>query len=54
MYVDMICFGPDTPDDEPLVSLEKLQETIPSFDWVKGRSGVLLPDEVAIALNEMS
>lgn len=46
MYVDMVCMNPADPGDEPHISLAQLQKAIPSFEWEKGHSGVLLPDEV--------
>ncbi|MBQ6205102.1 MAG: hypothetical protein IJK46_13555 [Prevotella sp.] len=52
MYVDMICTNPVNPDAKPRVSLERLQELIPSFEWTKGHSGALLPEEVAARLDE--
>lgn len=53
MYVDMICTNPVNPEEKPRVSLEKLQELIPSFEWTKGHSGALLPEEVVAQLNEL-
>lgn len=53
MYVDMIITDSIKPEAKPYVSLEKLQETIPAFDWAKGHSGVLLPDEIADELVEL-
>lgn len=47
MYVDMVCMYPTQPGAKPKLSIEKLQETIPSIEWAKGHSGVLLPDDVA-------
>ena len=46
MYVDMVCMNPTEPGDEPQISLEQLQKAIPSFEWEKGHSGILLSDEV--------
>lgn len=53
MYVDMICMNPAEPGGKPLISLEKLQESIPSFEWAKGHSGALLSDEVDAKLDEL-
>ena len=53
MYVDMICTNPVNLDAKPRVSLERLQELIPSFEWTKGHSGVLLPEEVTAQLDEL-
>lgn len=53
MYVDMICTNPATPEEKPRVSLERLQELIPSFEWTKGHSGALLPEEVTAQLDEL-
>lgn len=47
MYVDLVCMNAIAPDEKPIVSLEMLQTAIPEFNWTKGHSGVLLPDNVA-------
>lgn len=44
MYVDMICMNA-SEDSIPLISIEKLQESIPSIEWGKGHSGEILSDE---------
>ena len=53
LYMDMACVNPVANDAIPPLSLSKLQESIPDFDWTKGHSGVLLPDDVAARLHEM-
>lgn len=53
MYVDMICTNPANSEEKPRVSLERLQELIPSFEWTKGHSGALLPEEVTAQLDEL-
>lgn len=53
MYVDMVCMLDAEPGDKPHVSLERLQKSIPDFDWAEGHSGVLLPDEVVDELVEL-
>jgi hypothetical protein len=50
MYVDMVCTNPIKPTKKPRVSLEKLQENIPEFDWAKGHSGALLSEEITTKL----
>ncbi|MBQ6064191.1 MAG: hypothetical protein IJK87_11290 [Prevotella sp.] len=52
-YVDLVCMDAVAPGAVPPLSLEKLQVAIPSIDWAKGHSGVLLPDEVAAELDEL-
>ena len=47
MYVDMIITNFVEPDAKPRVSLEKLQEAIPDFEWANGHSGVLLTEGYA-------
>ena len=47
LYVDLVCMNAIAPDEKPIVSLEMLQTAIPEFNWAKGHSGVLLPDNVA-------
>ena len=44
MYVDMVCMNA-SEDSIPLISNEKLQESIPSIEWGKGPSGEKLSDE---------
>ena len=53
MYVDMVCIDPVEPGEVPHISLEKLMTTIPDFDWQKGHSGVLLPEDVTEKLDEL-
>jgi hypothetical protein len=53
MYVDMVCMNPVEPGAKPRVSLEKLQNAIPEFEWSKGHSGALLSDEVFTKLEEL-
>ena len=47
LYVDLVCMNAVAPDDKPIASLKMLQAAIPEFNWAKGHSGVLLPDNVA-------
>lgn len=53
MYVDMVCMNPVEPGAKPRISLEKLQESIPTVDWSKGHSGVLLSEEVVTKLEKL-
>ena len=53
MYVDMICICLEETGATPHITLEKLQQTIPAFDWTKGHSGVLLSEEVVVKLQEL-
>lgn len=53
MYVDLVCVDPVEPGEEPHISLEKLMTAIPDFDWQKGHSGELLPEEVTEKLDEL-
>ena len=53
MYVDMVCMNPVEPGTKPRISLEKLQNAIPEFEWSKGHSGALLSDEVFSKLEEL-
>ena len=52
MYVDMVCYDAES-DSAPLISLEKLQAAIPSFDWSKGHSGELLSEEITAQMDEL-
>lgn len=45
-YVDMICQNAVDPGEVPFVSLKKLKDAIPTYNWEKGHSGELLPDDV--------
>lgn len=47
LYVDLVCMNAVAPDEKPIVSLEMLQTSIPEFNWAKGHSGTLLPDNIA-------
>ena len=49
----MVCMNPAEPEGKPLISLEQLEKSIPSFDWAKGHSGALLSDEVEAKLDEL-
>ena len=51
MYVDMICMNPS--ESEPVIPWETLMDNIPDFDWAKGHSGILLPNEIADKLVEL-
>jgi hypothetical protein len=53
MYVDMIITNSVEPGAMPRVSLAKLQEAIPEYEWAKGHSGVLLSEEIVTKLDEM-
>ena len=53
MYVDMVCTNPMEPGKKPHVTLEELQEAIPDYEWSKGHSGALLPEEVTTAMNDL-
>lgn len=53
MYVDMIVTNSVEPGAVPRVTLEKLQEAIPEFEWEKGHSGVLLTEDIVTKLDEM-
>ena len=53
MYVDMIITNSVEPGAMPRVSLEKLQKAIPEYEWAKGHSGALLPDDIVTKLDEM-
>jgi hypothetical protein len=49
----MICQNTVEPGEVPFVSMERLKEAIPEYDWEEGHSGVLLPDEVTEKLDEL-
>jgi hypothetical protein len=51
MYVDIVCMNPVKAETQPSLSLEILQQTIPTYEWAKGHSGALLPNEVVTELD---
>ena len=51
--MDMIVTNSVESGAVPRVTLEKLQEAIPEFEWAKGHFGVLLTEEVVTKLDEM-
>ena len=53
MYVDMVCMNAAEPDAAPLITLEELQKAIPSFDWSRGHSGVLMANKVTDELAKL-
>ena len=53
MYVDMVCMNPVKPGKKATISLDKLQKTIPDFEWAKGHSGALLSADVADKLHKL-
>lgn len=53
MYVDLICMAHADCEENPAISVDKLSATIPDFDWTKGHSGVLLPNEITEKLLEL-
>lgn len=53
MYVDMVITNCVESGAAPRISLGKLQEAIPEFEWAKGHSGVLLTEDILTKLDEM-
>ena len=53
MYVDLVCMCPTDPKERPGISLDKLKKEIPEFDWSKGHSGALLPEDIVKKLEEI-
>ncbi len=53
MYVDLVCMYPTDPGERPSISLDRLKKEIPEYDWAKGHSGVLLPDDIAAKLDRL-
>lgn len=52
-YVDMICQNAVEPEEVPFISLNKLKEAIPEYNWDKGHSGEPLPEKVCEKLDEL-
>lgn len=52
-YVDMVCQNIVEPGKVPFISLEKLKEAIPEYNWEKGHSGELLPEDVREKLDKL-
>jgi hypothetical protein len=53
MYVDMVCMNPAEPEAGSNIPLEKLQKAIPAFEWSRGHSGVLLPNNIVDELAKL-
>lgn len=53
MYVDMVCMNPAEPQAGSNIPLEELQKAIPSFEWSRGHSGVLLSNNVTEELEKL-
>ncbi len=53
MYVDMVCMNAAEPEAAPLIPLEELQKAIPSFEWSRGHSGVLMANKVTDELAKL-
>ena len=53
MYVDMIVTNSVEPGAVPRVTLKKLQEAIPEYEWAKGHSGALLTEDIVTKLDEL-
>ena len=53
MYVDLVCMYPTDPKERPCISLDILKKEIPEYDWSKGHSGALLPDDIAAKLDRI-
>ena len=54
MYVDLVCTCPAEPSEGPIISLEQLKKVMPDYEWEKGRSGVLLTDDMVTKLDEIA
>ena len=52
-YVDLLCINAVNPAKTPFISLKKLQDAIPEYNWEKGHSGELLPPEVCEKLDKL-
>ena len=52
-YVDMVCQNAVEPEEVPFIPLSKLKEAIPEYNWEKGHSGELLPEDVRDKLDEL-
>ena len=52
-YVDMVCQNAVEPGEIPFISLPKLKEIIPEYNWEKGHSGEVLPEDVCQKLDEL-
>ena len=53
MYVDMVCMNPAETEAGSNIPLEKLQKAIPAFEWSRGHSGVLLPNNIVDELAKL-
>ncbi len=53
-YVDMVCQDVANPGDENFISLKELKKEFPNYNWKKGHSGELLPDDVVEMLGSLT
>ena len=53
MYVDMVCMFPADPGSEPRIPMAKLQKAFPTYEWTKGHSGALLPEDIIDEIDEL-
>jgi hypothetical protein len=44
---------PADPGSEPRIPMEKLQKAFPSYEWTKGHSGALLPEDIIDEIDEL-
>lgn len=44
---------PADSGSEPRIPMEKLQKGFPSYEWAKGHSGALLPEDIIDKIDEL-
>jgi len=49
----MVCVNAAEPGAAPNIPLEELQKAVPSFDWSRGHSGVLLANNLTDELEKL-
>ena len=44
---------PADPGSEPRIPMAKLQKAFPTYEWTKGHSGALLPEDIIDEIDEL-
>lgn len=52
-YIDIDCFGCESPGQKPSLDVETLEHSLPNIDWRRGHSGELLSEVDAEKLYEL-
>ena len=50
----MVCQDVANPGDENFISLKELKKVFPNYNWKKGHSGEMLPDDIVEMLGSLT